>query len=159
MSTEPRVPLLSLILLLMATLPLPALAESPSLAQDQHGSSHSWKPEPGAVTIVDFAASWCGPCRQTLPKLQKLADAHPEVRVLVISVDETSKGRDALVRDLGLTLPVLWDRDHSAARHYRPAGMPSTFVFDAEARPVMSYVGSKRKDWQVLVETVVELTP
>ncbi len=132
-------------------------AGSAQTAVDQHGNEHRWTAEAGAITIVDFAASWCGPCHESLPKLQAFADQHPEVRVLVISVDEKEKGRDALVNDLGLTLPVLWDRDHRAAESYRPEGMPSTFVFDAAGKPVMSYAGSGSDDWQALTQTVGKL--
>lgn len=135
-----------------------AVAQPSTTALDQHGNAFTWKAQPGAVTIIDFAASWCEPCRQTLPKLQQLADAQPEIRVLVISVDDTEAGRDALVRDLGLSIPVLWDQDHAAAEHYRPTGMPSTFLFDAEGRQVLSYAGSKKKDWRALVETATKLT-
>ena len=134
----------------------PGLADARAAA-DQHGNVHRWTAEAGAVTIVDFAASWCGPCRQTLPKLQAFADEHPEVRVLVISVDEKEAGRDALVHELGLTVPVLWDRDHRAAESYRPEGMPATFVFDAAGKAVLSYSGSSSEDWQTLTQTVGRL--
>lgn len=132
-------------------------AGSTQTAVDQHGNVHRWTAEAGAITIVDFAASWCGPCHETLPKLQAFADQHPEIRVLVISVDEKEKDRDALVKDLGLTLPVLWDRDHQAAESYRPEGMPSTFVFDAAGKPVMSYAGSGSDDWRALTQAVDRL--
>lgn len=127
-------------------------------AVDQHGNVHDWHPQPGAVTIVDFAASWCGPCRDSLPKLQAYADGHPEVRVLVISVDETVDGRDRLVESLGLRVPVLWDEGHHAAEFYRPTGMPSTFVYDARGEAVLSYAGSAEKDWQRLKREVDALT-
>ena len=146
------------LLFLQPAFPSTVMAEPASTALDQHGNAHTWEPQPGAVTIVDFAASWCGPCRQTLPELQRFADAQPEIRVLVISVDDTLAGRDALVRELGLTLPVLWDRDDAAAKHYRPQGMPSTFLFDAHGQQVMSYAGSKKKDWKSMVEAATRLT-
>ena len=124
---------------------------------DQHGNVHRWTAAAGAVTIGDFAASWCGPCRHTLPKLQAFADEHPEVRVLVISVDDKEAGRDALVNELGLTVPVLWDQNHRAAESYRPEAMPATFVFDAAGKAVLSYSGSNSEDWQTLTQTVGRL--
>ena len=136
-----------------------SVVDGSRVAMDQHGNSHGWLPEAGAITLVDFAASWCGPCRETLPKLQRFAESHPEVRVLVISVDEQKEGRDALVADLQLKVPVLWDQGHRAAEHYRPGGMPSTFLFDATGEQVLSYVGSSKKDWQKLVRQVESLSP
>ena len=123
-------------------------------AVDQNGNRHRWAAEAGAVTIIDFAASWCGPCHESLPRLEAFAEQHPEVRVLVISVDDEIGGRDRLVSDLGLTLPVLWDEDHRAAEHYRPEGMPATFVYDAAGEPVLTQVGSRLDEWQTLERTV-----
>lgn len=125
-------------------------------ARDQHGNAHPWAAQEGAVTVVDFAASWCLPCRETLPRLEAFAAQNPEVRVLVISVDENVEDRDALVRDLGLSVPVLWDEAHRAAEHYRPQGMPATFVFDSKGREILSVVGSKEPDWQRLLRAVAD---
>lgn len=141
-----------------ALLSIAAAAVEPSTAVDQDGNVHDWRPQAGAVTIVDFAASWCGPCRDTLPKLQAFADARPEVRVLVISVDESPAGRNSLVAELGLEVPVLWDENHRAAEHYRPGGMPSTFLYDRDGNAVLSYVGSGSEDWEELVRAVDSLT-
>ena len=125
-----------------------------ALAVDQNGNVHAWSAQEGAVTIVDFAASWCGPCRESLPRLESFAASHPEVRVLVISVDDAVSGRDALVRDLDLHVPVLWDEDHRAAEHYRPGGMPATFVFDRTGQEILAVVGSKESDWRRVVDAV-----
>ena len=121
-------------------------------AVDQNGNAHRWSPDVGAVTIIDFAASWCAPCRESLPRLEAFAASHPEVRVLVISVDDQVTGRDALVDELGLKVPVLWDENHRAAEHYRPDGMPATFVFDRDGREILAVVGSKEHDWRRVVE-------
>ncbi len=62
----------------------------------------------------------------TAPRLQTLADRYPTINVIVISVDDDLEGRDRLVHDLGLRVPVLWDEDHQIAEHYQPTGMPAT---------------------------------
>jgi len=135
--------------------PNPAQAE----ALDQHGKAHSWKGEIGEHTVVDFAASWCEPCRKTLPALHAYADAHPQLRILVISVDEDASGRDRLVEDLQLRLPVLWDQDFEIAEHFRPKGMPATFVLDPNGKIVHSHVGSSQEEWQKLVSFLEGLPP
>ena len=156
MSTRPRPCFLLAAAMLLCV--AAAVADEASEAVDQNGNVHDWRPKAGAVTVVDFAASWCGPCRDTLPKLQALADRRPELRVLVISVDESVSGRDSLVSDLGLKVPVLWDENHRAAEFFRPGGMPSTFLYDRDGNPVLSYVGTGKKDWRRLVETLDTLT-
>ena len=86
-------------------------------SQDQFGNSHTpSKPGPG-LTILDFAASWCGPCWKALPEVEKL-HKEGQVRVLVISQDTKKAGRDKLINKLGLTVPVIWDDGHLWAEKY-----------------------------------------
>jgi cytochrome c biogenesis protein CcmG, thiol:disulfide interchange protein DsbE len=118
---------------------------------DQHGRTHPWKGAGERYTVIDFAAAWCRPCWTVLPKLEAFAAEHPEIRVLVVSVDEKVEGRDALVTKLKLTIPVLWDRDHRIAEHYRPAGMPATYVLDRDGEVVYSHLGSSKKEWDAMV--------
>ncbi len=120
-------------------------------AVDQNGKTHVWKGASDGYTVIDFAASWCRPCWKVLPKLQAFADHHPDVRVIVVSVDDEKKGRDALVERLELTLPVLWDQTHTIARHYQPGGMPATFVLGPDGKIVYQHVGSADEDWNALV--------
>jgi thiol-disulfide isomerase/thioredoxin len=138
---------------LLATTPLAAAA------LDQHGDTHSWRGATGHYTVIDFAASWCGPCWKTLPKLEELAEAHPAVVFLVVSVDDEVKGRDRLVADVPLTLPTLWDEDYAIAEHYRPEAMPATFVLDPEGELIYHHAGSTEKDWRALVDLLTKIPP
>ena len=126
-------------------------AEPPThdqFAHDQFGHEQLWKGEMGKLTVLDFAATWCGPCRVSLPLLQSFADQYPELRVVVISVDDSAAQRDRLVSDLELHLPVVWDAEHRIAEHYRPEAMPSTVVLDASGHEVYRHVGSLSDDFQ-----------
>ena len=106
----------------------------------------------GTVTVIDFAASWCRPCWEVLPRLQKLADRHPELRIVVVSVDTEKGGRDELVRHLGLSIPVVWDEHHRLAEFYRPEGMPATVILDPSGDIVYRHVGSGLREWRALLE-------
>jgi thiol-disulfide isomerase/thioredoxin len=129
-------------------------------ATDQHGRRHVWKGPSGQLTILEFAASWCAPCRRTLPRLEAFATRHPEVRVLSVSVDERREGRDELVKALGLRLPMLWDEGHRIAAHYQPAAMPSAFLLSPEGELLLVALGSGERDWQELERRVErELAP
>jgi cytochrome c biogenesis protein CcmG/thiol:disulfide interchange protein DsbE len=118
---------------------------------DQRGAAQAWKGKSDRYTVIDFAAAWCRPCWDVLPRLQKYADAHPDVRVIVVSVDDAVKGRDALVEKLRLTIPVLWDSSDRIATHYKPAGMPATFILDPEGVVVYRHVGSGKKEWEEMI--------
>lgn len=137
-----------LILALLIALPTSAVLAAET---DQRGAAHEWKGPSSGYTVVDFAAAWCRPCWDVLPRLEAFAGSHPGIRVLVVSVDDNVQGRDALVEKLKLTIPVVWDEKHRIAEHYRPVGMPSTFVLDPAGKIVYSHVGSGMKEWNAMV--------
>jgi thiol-disulfide isomerase/thioredoxin len=145
----------ALLLLLLLVVSLPARGAE---AVDQNGVAQPWKGASGAYTVIDFAAAWCRPCWGVLPKLQAFAREHPELRVLVVDVDDEVEGRDALVEKLGLTIPVVWDGEHEIAEHYRPRGMPATFVLDPEGRIVYAHVGSGETEWKRMVSFLEKAT-
>ncbi len=136
-----------LLVSVVALLPYAASAQE----LDQRGKAHDWKGASEEYRLIDFAAAWCQPCWQALPRLQSLADARPELRVIVVSVDEQVQGRDKLVKTLGLTISVLWDEEHRVAEHYRPGGMPATFVLDPAGEVVYQHVGSGNREWKEMI--------
>lgn len=145
--------------LLARPIPSPAVqaatAPDESLeALDQHGRGHVWKGATGHLTLLEFSASWCAPCRWTLPRLEALARAHPSLRVLAVSVDERRQGRDELVSALDLSLPMLWDERHRIAEHYAPGAMPTTLLISPEGKVLHTALGSSRDDWDELVRRV-----
>lgn len=123
---------------------------------DQRGVAHAWTGPSAGYTVVDFAASWCTPCWSVLPRLEKFAAEHPEIRVVAVSVDDKVAGRDLLVSKLKLSIPVLWDDEHRIAEHYRPDGMPHTVVLDPAGKVVYRHTGSAAKDWDAMVAFLAE---
>ena len=120
-------------------------------AHDQFGDLHPLVDPSARYTVVDFAAWWCEPCHRALPRLQELAEDHPEIRFLVVSIDEEAKERDRLVRELDLRLPVLWDGDHAIVERFRPRGFPATYVLDTDGEIVYHHTGDDPKKWHRLV--------
>jgi cytochrome c biogenesis protein CcmG/thiol:disulfide interchange protein DsbE len=83
------------------------------------------------VTIVDFWASWCGGCQQSIPQLEALyRDKRDEgLRVVGVSVDERAENAYAMVASLHTTFPIVVD-DGRLASSYGVAQVPLTFVID-----------------------------
>ncbi|HEY6039439.1 MAG TPA: redoxin domain-containing protein [Kofleriaceae bacterium] len=84
---------------------------------------------PGRVTVLDFWATWCGPCTILSPHLDDLSRAHPELRVVGIS-DEDKDTVAAFLVTHKMTYPVALDADNKATRAYLVQGLPSVFVID-----------------------------
>jgi thiol-disulfide isomerase/thioredoxin len=139
-----------------ATRAAAAPSKEPASALDQHGRAHAWQGATGELTLLEFSASWCAPCRWTLPRLQALALQHPDLRVLAVSVDERRQGRDQLVKALSLTLPMLWDEGHRIAEHYAPQAMPATLLISPAGQVLHTALGSGLDDWELLVHRVEE---
>ena len=86
----------------------------------------------GKVTLVDFWATWCEPCKKSFPKLEELRVKYASAgfEIVAISEDDESNG----VKDFGTThganFPLLWDKDKSIANKWHPPNMPSSFIVD-----------------------------
>ena len=88
--------------------------------------------ERGKVVLLNFWATWCGPCREEMPELQRLADDLHEQPFTVLTIDlgEDSPAIAAFRHDLGLRVPVLLDEDGDVAQSYGVRALPATFLID-----------------------------
>jgi len=85
----------------------------------------------GKVVLVDFWATWCGPCRASFPKYQAIAQKYSDDVVVVgISEDDESDGIKPFAQETGATFLLAWDGDKSVAKSYHPDAMPTSFLID-----------------------------
>jgi peroxiredoxin len=90
----------------------------------------------GRVVMVNFWATWCGPCRQEMPQLNKLHDKYRDAGfvLLGVNIDDNVRAATDLATKLGLRFPVLLDTDKSVSRLYDLGSMPATVLIDREGR-------------------------
>jgi thiol-disulfide isomerase/thioredoxin len=122
--------------------PTPQLA-----ATDLSGRSVDLKALRGRVVVVNFWATWCDPCKQEMPSLQRLRDrlSGRPLEVLTVNYGEFRDKIAPFVERQGLTLPVLLDTQKDAAKDWKVGGLPMTFVIDAQGRVRYSVYGER--DW------------
>lgn len=91
----------------------------------------------GAVTVVNFWASWCAPCRAETPNLESVAEktAASGVRFVGVNVKDSKAAAASFLRDKGVSYPSLYDDDGTLAARWPIAlGLPSTVVLDRQGR-------------------------
>jgi peroxiredoxin len=90
----------------------------------------------GRVVLVNFWATWCGPCRVEMPHLNRLYDKYRDAGfvLLAVNIDEDPKTAANLAAKLGMRFPVLLDTDKKVSRLYDLSAMPSTMLIDRDGR-------------------------
>ena len=90
----------------------------------------------GRVVMINFWASWCGPCRVEMPHLARLYEKYRNAgfTVLAVNIDEDPHKAANLARQLGMRFPVLLDTDKKVSRLYDLSTMPSTVLVDRDGR-------------------------
>jgi peroxiredoxin len=123
---------------LMLAIGLPAMAGTSATdftLRDINGQSMSLSQHKGEVIVLSFWATWCGPCKEEMPHLQKMYDELKEQGLLVVSVS-TDDARTAsrvkqFIRTMRYDFPVLLDRDSTVIASYNPTKtLPYTVVID-----------------------------
>ena len=90
----------------------------------------------GRVVMVNFWATWCGPCRQEMPQLDRLYQKYKSSGfvLLGVNVDEDARKATDVAAKLGVTFPVLLDTEKSVSKLYDVSTMPSTMLIDRDGK-------------------------
>ena len=118
---------------------------------------------PGTVLYVDFWASWCGPCAQSFPWLNRLQAAYGKrLQVIGVDVDQNRADGEAFLKQHPADFTVLFDPDGKLASRYRIEGMPSGLVLTADGRVLNQHTGflpSKTDDYESAIRKAMKLNP
>ena len=102
----------------------------------------------GQVVMINFWATWCGPCRQEMPLLEQMHKKYrPMGFTLVgINVEEDSSGAEAWLQKTPVTFPILFDRENRVSKLYNVSGMPSSVLIDRKGNVRYLHRGYKTGD-------------
>ena len=129
-----------------------ALSEAPDFTvQDADGTAHKLSEYKGKPVVLNFWASWCGPCRMEMPEFDEVYKARgEEVHFLMVNMTdgnrETVKTASEFVSKQGYSLPILYDTAQDAAQTYGVFSIPCTYFIDADGMLTAQARGAINKE-------------
>jgi peroxiredoxin len=156
--TAPRLALLALATLLA----LPAAhAAAPAAATDfalpaRDGGTLRLSELRGQVVMINFWATWCGPCRQEMPLLEQLHAKYEPLgfTLLGVNVEPDSAPAEQWLKRVPVSFPILFDRENKVSALYGVEAMPSTVLIDREGKVRHVHRGYKAGDESVYADLV-----
>jgi thiol-disulfide isomerase/thioredoxin len=116
---------------------------------DTNGVAYSPENLAGKVVVVNFWATWCGPCLKEIPDLSKTYDRYRDRGVVFLGVVTDNPGNDDLLNfqsDHEMSFPVVRSNSDIMVSYDYPANLPTTFIFDRSGKQVDAHVGAFRAD-------------
>ena len=122
--------------------PTPALE-----LQDLHGRTHRLADYRGKVVLVNFWATWCAPCRDEMPSMERLRKSFEgrPFEVLAVNLAEPRSRIEGFLETMPLGFPVLLDRDSTVARAWRARLLPASYLIGPDGR--IRYFHYGEIDW------------
>jgi thiol-disulfide isomerase/thioredoxin len=149
---------------LTLALALPALAGPASPAPQftlaaRSGHNVSLAQYRGQVVMINFWASWCGPCRQEMPLLEGIYKRYNKLgfTLLGVNVEPDPKLAEEWLKDTPVSFPILYDKESTVSKLYEVAGMPSTVIVDRAGKLRMVHRGYKPGDENEYLDSIRSL--
>ena len=99
----------------------------------------------GKVVLINFWASWCGPCRKEMPILEQLQKQYQSRGFTMVGVNVEPNSTDAVnwLKATPVSFPILFDRDSTVSKLYQVQGMPNTVIVDRKGNVRFIHRGYK----------------
>jgi thiol-disulfide isomerase/thioredoxin len=99
----------------------------------------------GKVVLLNFWASWCGPCRKEMPILEQLHKQYQSKGVTLVGVNVEPDSADAMkmLKSVPVSFPILFDRSSAVSKLYQVEGMPNTVILDRKGKVRFIHRGYK----------------
>jgi thiol-disulfide isomerase/thioredoxin len=127
---------------------------APSLVlQDLQGKQHDLKEYKGQVVLVQFWATYCGPCRKEMPSMNKMRKAMGDIpfKILAVDMGETKEEVDQFVSEVKPEFTILMDEDGKSIADWRVFAAPSNFIIDPEGNIRYTLFGGVEWDSHELI--------
>lgn len=114
----------------------------------------------GKVVLLNFWATWCGPCRAEMPSLHNLYNEYKDKGfvVIAISADTSEKPVKSFAKELKLSFPILMDKNKAVSfDDYGVLGLPTTFLIDKNGIIIEKIMGEREWDSPQMKEKILKL--
>ena len=113
----------------------------------------------GNVVLINFAASWCGPCREEMPLLNAMHNKYEPLgfTVLGVNVEEQADSARGFLKDFPVDFPILLDDRNQVSKLYNVVAMPTTVVVDRDGNMRYLHKGYKSGDEKKYQEMIKKL--
>jgi thiol-disulfide isomerase/thioredoxin len=110
----------------------------------------------GKPAVVNFFASWCPPCNDEAPDLVAFSEAHPEIEVVGVAIDDELPKTEEFVAKYGVTYTVVFDAEGGSGADWGVTGIPTTFFLNADGAVTDTIVGAAtREQFEASLETAL----
>ena len=140
--------LLLVLLLAMTPLTFAAVSSGPAgnfTLKSASGQNVKLSEFRGQVVLINFWASWCGPCRQEMPHLDAIHKKYQPLGFTVfgVNVEQDREMADKILRDIPVSFPILFDDDNTVSKLYDVDAMPVTVLVDRNGEVRFMHKGYK----------------
>jgi len=116
----------------------------------------------GKVVLIDFWASWCGPCRQSFPWMNAMQTKYSDdgLVIVAVNVDNDLAAANQFLNDFPAEFQVHFDDDKLLARRYEVVAMPSSFLIGRDGQVVEKHMGFKvlkQDEYEAAIRTALDL--
>jgi thiol-disulfide isomerase/thioredoxin len=140
--------------------PWPGGATPPLALRDLDGKEHKLEDYKGKVVVLNFWATWCDPCREEMPAMQRLQEKlGGKVAVLAVNYGEGPPRIKDFLKSVPVRFTMLLDRDTSTATAWKVKVLPTTLVIDPEQKIRFVAVGDVGWDTAPVEREIAKLLP
>ena len=121
---------------------------APTFTLDSLNGAGKLEVAKGKVTLVDFWATWCEPCKKSFPKLQELNVKYKAsgLEIVGVSEDDEAGGIAEFGKNYNAKFPLAWDQGKTVANKYDPKTMPTSFIIDRKGIVRYAFMGYHSED-------------
>jgi len=127
--------------------------------KDTDGKTTNLEDLKGKVVLLDFWATWCGPCIQAMPHIQALSDIYNEEDVIILGINTWERDKNKVepfLKEKKISYRILLDSDNEVVNEYGVSGIPTFFIIDKKGTIRYTYTGFPA-DEKIIQQNIDEL--